>query len=87
MSLITVSVALGLALNRRKNPEVPQTKWTGRNAPRVEIIIPVRDEERNIGPLLDTLCAQDYQSEQVRAAHNEEATPVSQEWLLLFFLR
>lgn len=59
MSAITLSVALGLSLNRRKNAEVPQTKWPGQDAPRprVEIIIPVRDEERNIGPLLDTLCA------------------------------
>jgi chlorobactene glucosyltransferase len=54
-------VALGLILNRRRNPELRPTPWpAGRQAPFVEIIIPARNEERNIGPLLESLLAQSY---------------------------
>ncbi len=58
---ITAGVALGLFLNRRRNPELEAAVWPGvGEAPFVEIIIPARDEERNIGPLLETLCRQKY---------------------------
>ncbi|MGA7729812.1 MAG: glycosyltransferase [Chloroflexia bacterium] len=58
---ITSAVALGLFLNRRRNPELGPVAWPiGREAPLVEIIIPARDEERNIVPLLETLAGQRY---------------------------
>ena len=61
INLITAGVALGLFLNRRRNRNVPLRKWpAGVTAPFVEIIIPARDEERNIGPLLETLATQRY---------------------------
>lgn len=62
INLITAGIALGLALNRRRNRAVPLREWpVGKAAPFVEIIIPVRDEERNIGLLLDSLVKQRYQ--------------------------
>ena len=58
---ITACVALGLMLNRRRNPRISLREWPPeKTAPLVEIIIPARDEERNIGPLLDTLVQQRY---------------------------
>jgi chlorobactene glucosyltransferase len=61
INVITAGVATGLVLNRRRNPAIPLREWpAGRSAPFVEIIIPARDEQRNIGPLLDTLVKQRY---------------------------
>lgn len=61
VNAVTASVALGLAANRRNNREITPTTWpVGVQAPRVEIIIPARDEERNIKPLLASLLAQSY---------------------------
>jgi chlorobactene glucosyltransferase len=58
---ITSGVALGLFLNRRRNPKLVPVAWPAqREAPLVEIIIPARDEERNIAPLLETLARQSY---------------------------
>ena len=60
---ITGSVALGLILNRLRNRELQPQSWREDvTAPLVEIIIPVRNEERNIGPLLVSLLAQTYPS-------------------------
>ena len=64
---ITAGVALGLALNRRRNPELQPVPWpANRDAPFIEIIIPARDEERNIEPLLNTLARQAYPSDRFR---------------------
>jgi glycosyltransferase involved in cell wall biosynthesis len=58
---VTVSVAAAFALNRRRNPELVPRPWpAGVPAPFVEIIIPARNEERNIGALLNSLLAQSY---------------------------
>jgi chlorobactene glucosyltransferase len=58
---ITTSVALGLFLNRKRNPDLVPTPWTDEvDAPLVEIIIPARDEENNIVPLLESLVRQKY---------------------------
>lgn len=52
---------MALALNRVKNHDVPRRAWpTDRSAPLVDIIIPARDEERNILPLFETLVQQRY---------------------------
>ncbi|MEP6775522.1 MAG: glycosyltransferase [Chloroflexota bacterium] len=67
INLITAGVGLGLLANRRRNSPIPLREWPdGRVAPFVEIIIPARDEERNIGPLLDTLVQQCYPDGQWR---------------------
>lgn len=61
VSSITAGVGLGLLLNLRRNPELQPTPWpAGCEAPLVEIIIPARDEERNIEALLETLVRQEY---------------------------
>lgn len=61
INAITAGVALGLALNRRNNPEIERRQWPqGRPAPYMEIIAPVRNEERNISALLGSLLTQSY---------------------------
>lgn len=61
INAITLAVAAGLARNRLRNPELRARPWPHtREAPRVEIIIPARDEERNVEALLHTLLAQAY---------------------------
>jgi chlorobactene glucosyltransferase len=61
INAVTGGVAFGLALNRRNNREIEPQPWpSDRPAPFVEIIIPARNEERNIGPLLASLLAQGY---------------------------
>ncbi len=61
INVITASVALGFAANRRRNRDLEVRLWpSGREAPFVQIIIPARDEERNIAALLETLLAQTY---------------------------
>lgn len=61
INAITAGVATGLALNRRGNKDVERRKWPeGELAPFVQVIIPVRNEEGNIGPLLYSLVAQSY---------------------------
>ncbi len=61
INLITAGVALGLFLNRRRNSKILLREWpAGKVAPFIEIIIPARDEECNIGPLLETLSTQRY---------------------------
>lgn len=58
---ITITVALGLSANQRNNREIEPQPWPEDvTAPSVEIIIPARNEERNIEPLLATLLAQSY---------------------------
>ncbi len=58
---VNAGVALGLILNGRRNPELQPTPWpSDRQAPYVEIIIPARNEERNIAPLLESLLLQSY---------------------------
>lgn len=67
INAITGGVAIGLALNRRNNHEVEARAWPqDTTAPFVEIIIPVRNEERNIAPLLHTLFAQRYPQDRFR---------------------
>lgn len=61
VNLITALVAAGLAVNRRKNRDlVPQPWQSEREAPHVGIIIPARNEETNLGPLIETLVSQSY---------------------------
>jgi chlorobactene glucosyltransferase len=61
INAVTGGVAIGLALNRRNNREIEPRSWPQeRPAPFVEIIIPARNEERNISPLLASLLAQRY---------------------------
>ncbi len=62
VNAITFSVAAGLAFNRRNNPDISVSRWTGaeEDAPFVSIIIPTRNEARNIGPLLRSLLTQRY---------------------------
>lgn len=58
---ITTSVGLGLFLNRKRNPEIQPCPWPlDKIAPFVEVIIPARDEEDNVGPLLESLAGQEY---------------------------
>jgi chlorobactene glucosyltransferase len=58
---VTISVAAAFASNRRRNPELAPRPWSPTEpAPFVEIIIPARNEERNIEPLLNSLLAQSY---------------------------
>ncbi|HYP40412.1 MAG TPA: glycosyltransferase [Chloroflexia bacterium] len=61
VNVITLGVAAGLALNRRNNSDISVSRWTGgEDAPFVSIIIPARNEARNITPLLKSLLAQRY---------------------------
>jgi len=61
INAVTGGVALGLALNRRNNREIEPQPWPPNStAPFVEIIIPARNEERNVGPLLTSLLVQRY---------------------------
>lgn len=61
VNAITASVALGLAANRRNNMELQPEPWPqDQAAPFVEIIIPARNEERNIRLLLTSLLVQHY---------------------------
>ncbi|MDQ3928292.1 MAG: glycosyltransferase, partial [Chloroflexota bacterium] len=58
---ITASVSFALAANVLKNREIAPRPWQpGSLAPRVEIIVPARNEEANILPLLRTLLRQEY---------------------------
>lgn len=58
---ITLGVAAGLVMNRRRNAEIPVRSWPeGQEAPFVEVIIPARNEERNIVPLVRSLLGQSY---------------------------
>lgn len=67
INVITVSVALGLLLNRRRNRELQPRSWpSGKTAPLIEIIIPARNEERNIAPLLTSLIGQSYPRDKYR---------------------
>lgn len=62
-NLITAAVGAGLALNRRRNREIEPRAWptgSGGEAPYIQVIIPARNEESNIGPLLSTLMGQSY---------------------------
>ncbi|MEO8286777.1 MAG: glycosyltransferase [Chloroflexota bacterium] len=64
---ITAGVTIGLALNRLRNRELMSQPWpVGQRAPMVEVIIPARNEECNIGPLLDTLLTQRYPTDSWR---------------------
>lgn len=69
INLIMARVALGLMLNRRRNRDVPLRAWpTARPAPFVDIIIPARNEERNIGPLVESLMQQRYPADRWRVS-------------------
>src|SRR6476660_6710292 len=58
---VTTTVALALIRNRRRNPELVPRAWPDAGlAPFVDIIIPARNEERNISALLQSLLAQRY---------------------------
>ncbi|HUP27484.1 MAG TPA: glycosyltransferase, partial [Chloroflexia bacterium] len=58
---VTAAVGLGLLANRRRNPEIVPTPSTDlAECPTVAIIVPARNEEANIAPLLATLLGQDY---------------------------
>jgi chlorobactene glucosyltransferase len=54
---VAVYLVLMVRVPRRLPPPLP---WDGRSAPRVSIIIPARDEERNIQPLLTSLARTRY---------------------------
>jgi chlorobactene glucosyltransferase len=70
-----MGVAAGLALNRARNPELQPEAWpASATAPFVEIIIPARDEERNIVPLLQTLVAQRYPADRFRITVIDDAS-------------
>ena len=79
INAITAGVAFGLARNRLSHlPLVPVT-WPGQMlAPRVEIIVPARNEERNIARLLQSLAAQQYPLERWRVTvvddHSTDST-------------
>jgi chlorobactene glucosyltransferase len=61
INAVTLGVAAGLAANRRRNPDIPPRSWpAGEEAPPVQVIIPARNEERNIPALLKSLLAQEY---------------------------
>jgi chlorobactene glucosyltransferase len=61
INAITAAVAAGLAANRRRHPPLAPTPWPdAAPAPYVEIIVPARNEERNICRVLDSLAAQRY---------------------------
>jgi chlorobactene glucosyltransferase len=58
---ITGAVALSLAANVLRNREVEPRPWTRtETAPFVEIVVPARNEEANILPLLTSLLRQQY---------------------------
>lgn len=61
ISSITGGVAIGFSVSKRRNPELEPASWpSDLDAPHVEIIIPARDEECNILPLLESLVTQAY---------------------------
>jgi chlorobactene glucosyltransferase len=61
INIITASVAMGLARNRRRNRELPEIEWPeGQPAPFVQVIVPARNEEDNIGALIESLLQQRY---------------------------
>ncbi|MEA2575568.1 MAG: hypothetical protein QOH93_2866 [Chloroflexia bacterium] len=61
---ITAGVAYGLASNVLKNRNIKARPWPDDSlAPHVEIIVPARNEEANILPLMSTLLRQDYPHE------------------------
>lgn len=61
INCITGAVALGLAANVLRNREVELRPWTQTEpAPFVDIIVPARNEEANILPLLASLLRQEY---------------------------
>lgn len=60
-NIITAGVATGLALNHRRNRDIAPSEWPeGVEAPFVQVIAPVRNEERNVGELLSSLLKQRY---------------------------
>jgi len=60
-NIITGAVAAGLAMNRRRNRDLEQYEWPeGGEAPFVQIIAPMRNEENNVAPMLSSLLAQRY---------------------------
>lgn len=62
--IISAGVASGLALNRRRNQELLDEAWPADLvAPCIQIVVPMRDEEENVRPLLATLLSQAYPSE------------------------
>ncbi|MDQ3705317.1 MAG: glycosyltransferase [Chloroflexota bacterium] len=64
---ITASVALGLTANVLRNREIEPRPWQeGTPAPLIEIIVPARNEEANIRPLLQTLLRQKYPHDRYR---------------------
>jgi hypothetical protein len=76
---ITLAVAVGLASNRRSYPQLAPAEWkAGTPAQYVEIIVPARNEERNIGRVLTSLVRQRYPDEQwgitVVDDHSEDRT-------------
>ncbi|HYP19041.1 MAG TPA: glycosyltransferase [Chloroflexia bacterium] len=61
INCITGAVALGLAANVLRNREVELRPWAQTEpAPFVDIIVPARNEEANILPLLASLLRQEY---------------------------
>ncbi len=61
INCITAGVATGLTHNARRNRDLAPAPWpVDQEAPYIEVICPVRNEESNIVPLLLTLLAQRY---------------------------
>jgi chlorobactene glucosyltransferase len=60
-NIITGAVATGLYMNRRRNRDLEPYEWPeDEEAPIVQIIVPARNEENNVAPLLASLLAQRY---------------------------
>lgn len=61
-NIITAAVGAGLALNRRRNLDIEPRPWPdeAEAAPYVQVIMPLRNERRNVAPLLHTLLSQSY---------------------------
>jgi chlorobactene glucosyltransferase len=58
---VTLAVGASLAANRRRNPALAVAAWTeGVRAPYIEVIVPARNEERNMPRVLNSLTAQRY---------------------------
>jgi chlorobactene glucosyltransferase len=52
---------VGLAVNRRRNQDIPEIEWPeGQAAPLIQIVAPARNEESNIGALIESLLTQRY---------------------------
>ncbi|MEO5953924.1 MAG: glycosyltransferase family 2 protein [Chloroflexia bacterium] len=80
---ITTSVGMGLFLNRKRNPELVPTAWPAdRSAPFVEIIIPARDEEQNIEPLLESLITQRYPEGRCRITVVDDGSTDRTPWIV-----